>query len=344
MAEETKVATPEAPSKAEQLPVEDQAKIITPQAESEFYTPEVDNTPPRLYADEKKEAAASPVAPEPPKPKEEPEPAPVPEPEPATAKATAHSSADIAAAVQLGIPAAEIDEMTPKELTRAIGIASRIGQASWDAAMRTKPGEPAKAEAPKPAPAADEIQLDFGVDEAGNKIDPKEIHPAIITAMKSMAKAIDDKWAKRIEASEQVQQQNAAKQTADRVLAEVAKHGDGAAKALDRTTAAGQQNLQKFWARMDALSRVEQIPEPELVKQVLASMGVGIADKGAKQDAAVEAAMKEKQRAFDAGAIAKPESRTKNDSVYDIVAGMLKKKNLPVAAASENESEVDWLP
>lgn len=343
MADETKVVeapNPEVPAAPEPEKKEPEKKDDVPRDAQgdELYVPTYEDDDLDMRA---KPAVADPVLDADGKPVEEKskENAKPVEPVVTPAPAAKHSTAAIQQAAQFGIQASEIDEMTPKELERAIAIAGRTAQAAWDAGIKSaKPAEtPAKPE----VKASEEIELDFGVDDAGVKIDPKDVHPGIINAMKSLVKVVDQKWSKKFEESEKAAQQAAFQQTSDRVFGEVAKFGDAAVKALDRTTAAGQKNVQDFWQRMQALSQFER-SEPALVKQVLASMGIavdGAADKGAAQDAKVEAALEERKKEHDAGALAKPGSRVGKKNVVQSLREVLIKRGLPVAALDETPTE-----
>lgn len=300
--------------------------------ESPFYEPIVDVVMPSLYGDKKKADE--------PEPKVEPEAKAEPEPK---VEAPKHSAESISEAAKWGIPADDVADMSPKELGRTIKHMASIAQAAFDAGK----GQVAPKAEEKPAAKVEDDGAFLPADYEA-ELDPKFVKP--LKDKFAQAKKDLDQRDQRIAALEQEVIESRRERIHARLDGLVQQAGPEAVKVLDRSTAQGQQKFQELLVRMkfvqdESRALGKDLSEKEILKEAVGRMGItasGAADKGKAQDDAVEQKLKEKQEAFDAGALAKPESRKKKPGVHEVVRDKLKKIGLPVAEKTEDEIEVDW--
>ena len=290
--------------------------------ESPFYEPEVSSPSPDAKV-----------------PAVEPEPEPTPEPKPNdTPAAPKHTPDSIRQASTLGIPAADVEDMTPKELERTIRNMNSIAQAAFDAGKKQVTAPEVK------APVKDEA-YDLDKNEQGYT-------PEIIATMRDTREARKEAAELRAKlAAMEAEAQDARRERVHARLDGIAKE-IGASEVLDRSTAKGDENFKTMLFNMKALqdagkAQGKDYSEKQLMEMSIRAMGLaagGAADKGAKQDAAIEAALEAKKAEFDEGALAKPESRKKAKTIYEVVREKAQKIGLPVSENSNGGREVDWLP
>lgn len=336
MAEPVTPAASNIATNADGLPL-----FATPMPEPAFYEPDDASVAPPLYSEMKpEENPNAPRVDDPqaakikPEPELEPEPEKPKEPTPAPAPSAKHSPETVTQAINLGLTHAEIDAMSPLELVRLNREMSRIAQAAWDAAKKS---DTPKAEAEK-KPATPEYDLEK------NEL---AYNQEVIQAMRDSREAKAEAKALK----EQLQSLQADR-VHDRLDRHVAGFGEEAAKALDRSTAAGQQKFHELLVKMkfvqdEAKAFGKDMPEKEIMQEALYRMriGAGAAKKdGSEQDAKVEAALAAKKIEHDESALARPESRSKTQTIHEIVRDKLKKFNAKVDAPIEDSAEVEWLP
>lgn len=321
-------------------PPVDPVKAIEP--ENPFYEPEDTSVAPPLYKDMKPgDDPAAPRVVEQPKKEEvkaEPEVKKVEEKAPEVkVEPIKHSVESISKASSLGIPAAEIDAMTPAELSRTVKYMEGIAQAAYDAGR--KQSEPSKKSDEKSAV----VEYDLDKNENGYT-------PEIIQAMR------DSREAKLLREEMKQLKEEVQASKMERVHLRLDGHfsklGD-AAKEFDRTTAKGESNFKEALFMMKGLQDAgraagKDYSEEQLVQMAARAMGIqgAVAAKkdGSEQDAKIEEALKERQKEQDAGALARPESRSKTPSVLETVRDKIKSFGLKVDQPAEETAEVEWLP
>lgn len=262
-----------------------------------------------------------------------PDTAPVPEtvaPAAEAPPAPKHSAHLVEQAIRLKIPAAEIEEMAPKELERAVAQLNRFGQHVWDLATKERK--------PEEKQVTDEFQLDFGKDETGKPYDPAEINPAIVNALKSIKREAD---AKVREVTQRMEQAEAARDVTGRLSGLIGELGENA-KAFDRSTPKGSENWSELMATMAALhgsakSIGKSLSEKELFSRAVKAMDIVPAAKPSQKEID-EAA---KKSAWDKAALSKAETRSVDETAEQRVGRIL--QEIRKGAHAEPEPETDWL-
>lgn len=266
---------------------------------------------------------AAPATPETvPIPATSPEPAPVPK----------HSALDIQRALAIAIPAAEIDDMTPKELHRILAHADRINRSVAPA--------PA-AETPKPA--SDDIELDFGTDESGVKIDPKDVDPGLVNAVKSAVKAVKQQFEQKFQTTEQKSRDEAVKAIHSRVYGEVIGLSDDVAKGFDRTTAKGQQNFERLLYRMGGILNESKAmglnyTEKQIIEEAIRSMGLTQVKPAEPTEG--EKKLAAKKDLWDKAALGTPKSPKGGTGLDEVVTRVLRESR---AEEDEKVTKTQWL-
>lgn len=247
------------------------------------------------------------------------------------AQAPAHPPSLVEQAVFLQIPSAEIEEMSTKELERAVKSADRAARYAWETAQQ-------QAKQPEAKPDEEEIVLDFGKDEYGNPLSAEDVNPAMLNGMKGIVKQFN---AKLKEAKSAIEQQSVVRDVEariDGVLKTI-----GADTAFDRSTKAGQANRMELLGTMAGISHAAQqagkrYDEPELVRRAVKAMD--LEPKAAPAPKPEDAELEKRKKAFEEGALAGAGTRASNDSVYERVRKILaqdKKRRI-----AEPEPETEW--
>lgn len=250
---------------------------------------------------------------------------PAPEPKPVAPAETKHSIEAIQQAAKLGIPAEDVEDMSPKELQRTITHLNRHGQYVWDVANR-KPVEEEKPKTPAKTSALDNYDLD------GN---PEQYRPEIIESMRTARELRAEREATKAELKALKEEAQSARIEVlnQRIDGLVASVGETAAAALDRTTVKGQAAFKELLIRMGAEQNTAKalgrdLTEKQLLTNSLRAMGIESGAKKAaeKKEDEIDVGLAKRAAEFDAGALAKPVSRGGPKSALDSVEEILKKQ------------------
>lgn len=255
-----------------------------------------------------------------------------------TAAAPKHSPDALQAAAQLGLPAAEIDQMSPAELTRTIRHMNAIAQAAWDAARQSAPTQAAQ-----PVVEAPVEESIFSPEELA------AIDPTAAEILKQKFKGVKTELSERDKKLAAMESELVAmriERVNTRLDGLVKEIGPDAAKVMDRSTAAGDKAFRELLVTMKFVQDKgralgQDYSEKEILQRSLREMGIaaGGAASGAKQDAAVEAALAARMAEQDAGALSQPNSRESDESDVERVRKVLQRRGLPVRA---REQPTEW--
>lgn len=233
-----------------------------------------------------------------------------------------HSVEMVEQALRLQIPVEEIDEMSPKELQRAVTQLNRFGQHVWDSAT----SQVKKETAPEKAEAVQDFPIDLGKDENGVAYKPEDIHPAILNALRAVAKQSEEETRAVVDRLEQESRSQQVNQVQQRVGGLISGMGEEVAKTFDQTTAKGKQNYQELMVMMSSIHQTAKqigkpLTEPQIFNRAVKAMDLMPAPKPSQSQ--IDEATK--KAAWDKAALSPVANRGKEDDVYKRVGKILKK-------------------